>query len=972
MPAAIFEAVLGNLALAAALALLAFVVGWKGKRPAVAHALWLLVLLKFITPPLFTVPLRILPAREVAEVPPALPRTVAVPVFVPSAVAVSLPAPAPVQAAPPAPAGWSPSPESVLLSLWVFGSVLSAAVAAKRVRRFGKLLSFGTPAPVALVAEVEVLAARMGLRRAPRVRVVPGGVAPLVWAVGRPTLYLPAALLPRLSAEQRLTLLAHELAHLRRWDHLVRAIEFAAVAVFWWCPLAWVARRELRRLEEEACDADVTATLPDSGYAYASAIVETIDYVAGVPTAPTFASAIGDAKSLRRRLVHILEGRNAARTTTRARAVLVLGGLALLAVGAKFDRLSAATRTPPPIGDGTAFTSRALLPRPADAEVELGSFPPAPTTLFAVGNGCGAAARSPDGTKVAVAVGRVVRVFDERTSESFDLTGHAGTVNAVAFSPDGARLATAASDGTAKLWRAADGRLVRTFLGHTEWVTAVAFSPSGLTLATGSYDRTVRTWDAESGGELKVMRGHTGGVRAVAFAPNGRMIASGAADHTVRLWTAAGGRVALTLKKHTAAVRAVAFTPDGSHVASASDDRTVRLSQIADGREVGQTTLPEVGTTLAFAPRGEALFVGTGGGHVVRLNPNSGRVQAYLGVEPGLDPDTPAHAAGVTAVLPSADGSSLKTVGNDGGVLSWSANEAESAGRSFVGNQRPTAVCVSPDGKTLAVGGQDGVVKVLDAATGVELLSIPAHTGSVISVAFGSNGRLVSAGTDERVRVWDATSGAGLLTLIQTTADLRVAVSPDGKSLAVGGRNIPGVMLVNLNSSAQPRRVGGALGDVSAVAFSPRGDCMATGYASGMVRFWDTATGQELARSSPRTGCVDAVAFAPDGGSVLAAVNADPSDESGPVHETIVVDARTGVVRAGVLNHPAPVTGAAVAGDGRVVTAAHDGNVYVWDEGRAVRVVRGHAGPVRGVALAADGSGVYTAGDRAAKRWNLK
>ena len=78
MPATIFEAVLGNLALAAALAVLALAASKWLKRPAVAHALWLLVLVKLITPPLYSVSLRVLPAREVADASPApLPRPVA-------------------------------------------------------------------------------------------------------------------------------------------------------------------------------------------------------------------------------------------------------------------------------------------------------------------------------------------------------------------------------------------------------------------------------------------------------------------------------------------------------------------------------------------------------------------------------------------------------------------------------------------------------------------------------------------------------------------------------------------------------------------------------------------------------------------------------------------------------------------------------------------------------------------------------
>ncbi|HUR55429.1 MAG TPA: M56 family metallopeptidase, partial [Gemmataceae bacterium] len=889
--------------------------------------------------------------------------------------------PASVESTPTVEAGWSPSWESVLLGVWVAGALVSVVVATKRVRRFGKLLAFGTPAPAALTADVEALAARMGLRRAPRVRVVPGGIAPLVWAVGRPTLFFPAALLPRLSHEQRLTLLAHELAHLRRWDHVVRAVEFVAVAVYWWCPLAWVARRELRRLEEEACDAEVTAGVPDSGYAYASAIVETIDYVAGVPVAPKFASAIGDAPSLRRRLVSILEGRNSPRTSARARWLLILGGAALLAVGPRLDRLSAAEKSLPPIEDATKFTTRsALVPRPGDeAFAEFAQFLPTPPPLLSPADLgtelVSGAAMSPDGCRLAVAAGASVRVFDIATKRLlFTLSGHAGSVNAVAFSPDGSRLATAGNDGTAKLWHATDGRLLHTLLGHTEWVMTIAFSPSGRTLATGGYDKTVRLWDAASGSNIATLTGHAGGVRTVAFSPDGRTLATGGADNTVQLWTVTGGRSFLTLKKHKASVRAVAFSLDGSLVASASEDRTVRISQITDGREVGSpAVLHEEATALAFSPRGDSVFAGSSGGHLVQMNPTTGRIRAYLGVEPGRQADSPTHADAVTGIFPTPDGRTLITISQERTAFVWTAGEADTPRQAYRGSHRTTAVAVSADGAILATGGHDGGVRLWDAATGAELLSIPAHTGGVTALAFGAGGRLVSAGADERVRVWDAKSGAALMSMIQPTEELHIAVSPDGTTLAIGGRNMPGVSLVNLTSPGKPRRVGGSVGDVTAVAFAPSDDRLATGYSCGMVRFWDAATGRELVRSSPKNGSVDGIAFTPDGATAVVVVNAEmgAESESGPVHEAVFVDTRTGLVRAGKLPHPGPVTTATVTRDGRILTASHDGNLYVWDAGRAVRVVRGHADQVRGVALAADGSAVYSACDRAAKRWPL-
>jgi WD40 repeat protein len=69
----------------------------------------------------------------------------------------------------------------------------------------------------------------------------------------------------------------------------------------------------------------------------------------------------------------------------------------------------------------------------------------------------------------------------------------------VAFSPDGARIASGSADETIKLWDAASGRLLRTFEGHSNSVASVAFSPDGARIVSGSGDKTIKFWDAASG-----------------------------------------------------------------------------------------------------------------------------------------------------------------------------------------------------------------------------------------------------------------------------------------------------------------------------------------------------------------------------------------------------------------------------------------------------------------------------------------
>ncbi len=360
-----------NAVAATILAAIALAVGAVYRRPAVVHGLWLLVLLKLVTPPLVHIPVAWPTATEparldlalVAEEPPAA--TVPRPEEEPAAVVVLAPAaenvppanePAATVDLPTVPSS-PPSPDpplwpQLLWIVWGVGSLAWFLLALERLHRFRRLLRFAQSAPAPLQERARGLARSLGLSRCPRVRLLPGRIAPMLWAVGGPPrLLVPVDLLGLLSDEQLDTLLVHELAHLRRHDHWVRVLEFVVMGLYWWHPVVWYARRELHEAEEQCCDAWVVSTLPGAGRTYASALLDTLDFLSTAqPAVPPLASGLGQVADLKRRLTMIMRG-------TTPRALSWPGCLAVVVLGLTFlPMLPALHGQPPSKEEDTAKT----------------------------------------------------------------------------------------------------------------------------------------------------------------------------------------------------------------------------------------------------------------------------------------------------------------------------------------------------------------------------------------------------------------------------------------------------------------------------------------------------------------------------------------------------------------------------------------------------------------------------------------
>ncbi len=299
-----------------------------------------------------------------------------------------------------------------------------------------------------------------------------------------------------------------------------------------------------------------------------------------------------------------------------------------------------------------------------------------------------------------------------RRIDGHRIDGHQATVAAVAFSADGAWLASAGADG-ARLWNVRTGE-PGPLLSGQGGSHAVAFSPldpgaSGASIvASGGKDGTVRLWDAPSGALLAVLSGHQAAVRAIAFSRDGRCLASGAADGEVRVWRPRDGQE-LAVYHFRSPVNALDFYP-------------------GEGRGAEP-----------------ALLFGGGAGELEILD--LGQVKPRLSVR--------AHGEAVTAVAVSWDGGLLATGSIDRTVKLWDAATGELAATLRGHTEAVSAVVFLPGDLLLASAGFDATVRLWDLFEEKLRDTFPAAAGFLTSLAVAPDGSALAAGTDlPRIELW--------------------------------------------------------------------------------------------------------------------------------------------------------------------------------------------------------------------------
>ena len=538
------------------------------------------------------------------------------------------------------------------------------------------------------------------------------------------------------------------------------------------------------------------------------------------------------------------------------------------------------------------------------------------------------------------------------------LQGHTQAVKAVAFSPDGTRIATASGDWTAKLWEAGSGQEITTLTGHTSFLNAIAFSPDGSRIATASGDATIKLWDVITGQEVRTLQGHAKGIEGVAFSPDGTRIASASADQTVKLWNAVSGDETATLTGHTNTVFRVAFSPDSSLIASASGDKTVKVWNVNSAQETGTLKGHSYAVhSVAFNPDGLSVASACVDGTVKLWDVATNQATASLN----------GHTRNVFDVAFSADGKRLATSSLDQTVRVWNSVTGQLTGTLKGHTGGVFGVAFSPDGSRIASASEDLTIKLWDATTGDEHLSGQEHGFGVHCVAFSPDSELIaSAGDDHTVKLWNASTGLEATTLTgHTNSVYGVAFSPNGSMIASASRDRSVKLWVTATGQERATLTGHS-DFVYGVTFSPDGGQIASAGRDTTIRLWDAASGQEVATLRGHTDHVKSVAFSPDG-KHLASASLD--------HTINIWDIARRESTTTLKGHRAAIECVVFNSDGTLIaSASHDKTIRLWNSATGLEriTLRGHTAWVTGLAISRDGTRLASScADGTIKLWDL-
>jgi WD40 repeat protein/serine/threonine protein kinase len=468
---------------------------------------------------------------------------------------------------------------------------------------------------------------------------------------------------------------------------------------------------------------------------------------------------------------------------------------------------------------------------------------------------------SPAGTLLGICIdgsrfggGGSVCLFDYAKRRVVRTLANSG--DRMAFSTDGKILVTGSSEGAVKLWDVATGDIKGTF-GSVGKVCSLALSPDGRCCATTEFWRSdIRLWDVNERKQIAELKGHSAMVWAVAFSPDGRLLASGSSDQTIRVWDVAILREVDQLRGHASEIWALAFSRDGRTILSGSKDETIAVWPVAGRRKADE--LRSVITDPhwpVFSPDG---------GWLAGIGPEDQHVQICRLADLA---NKPICSDQLCPLAISDGGRMLTTLSISNALQKWNVGRRTLDWQILLQEPgfRVTRGKLSPNGRTVAGGSEEGGVALWEAETGHLLQTFHAPPGRINELAFSPDSLLLAASSDldGTVQLWDCASLKEVATLSSHKWSVGpLAFSPDGALLASGSTDNT-VKLWNTTNFAEMATLRGHKEGVNGLAFSPDSQTLATAGWDKAVKLWHVATLREMATFTHPDG-LDYVGFSPD------------------------------------------------------------------------------------------------------------